>query len=90
MNLGLRAEKRGRIIAGFTWIWLAGSNVVSAYFAFWVFPDIYAKQSEAVVDVYFQTRNPSEGITYYPNTDQFNRRFAHFWKFRRFSDLRCA
>lgn len=87
MNLGLHAENRSKIIAGFTWTWLIGSIVVSAYFSFWLFPKIYAELSEAVVDVYFQTDSPSEGTIYFPNERGYREIYlgrlsdAHFFYF---------
>ncbi len=41
MNLGRWFGSREVVVPLFTWVWLAGSIVVSGYFAFRLFPEIY-------------------------------------------------
>lgn len=57
-----------RKTAIFTWIWLIGSVLVSAYFAFMLFPKIYALRTSALVPIYFQTADDSQHTIYQLNS----------------------
>jgi len=58
----------------FTAVWLVGSLLVSGYFAFVLFPQIYSRRTSALVRLFFQTKAKGE-TTYLPNTP--NWREAH-------------
>jgi len=66
MNLGRWFGSREVVVPLFTWVWLAGSIVVSGYFVFRLFPEIYDARTSSLVDVYFQTKN-SDQVVYLPN-----------------------
>jgi hypothetical protein len=76
MNIACTESHWQRIVAPFTWIWLIGSLITSAYFAFWLFPKVYAERRHAPVQVYFQTKNLSDNSTiYYPNLEVYRKMF---------------
>jgi len=67
-------------IRAFTLIWTLGSVIASAYFAFWLFPEIYAERTSAVVEVEFQsgrqlTSSEEMVLTYYPNQPTFRDKY---------------
>lgn len=75
MNIGLQPAKRDSVIAIFTWVWLVGSVIVSAYFSFSLFPNTYTERSSAIVEVWFQTQSPTGAIVYYPNEKNFRKAY---------------
>jgi hypothetical protein len=62
INLGNWFARREIVVPLFTWIWLVGSIVASAYFAFWLFPEIYENRTSSLVTVWLQTKNGDQVI----------------------------
>jgi hypothetical protein len=53
--------------------------LVSAYFAFWLFPKVYDSRTNSTVRVWFQMKDPSSGsVQYYPNLEAFRRDYLKF------------
>jgi hypothetical protein len=76
MNIGFSESHWQRIVALFTWIWLIGSLITSAYFAFWLFPKVYAERRLSTVQLYFLAKDPSDNSRiYYPNLEVFRKMF---------------
>ena len=76
MNIGFSENRRQKAITFFTWIWLIGSLISSACFAFWLFPRVYAARRTATVQVYFQANDLSDNSTiYYPNLEMYRKEF---------------
>lgn len=77
-----RLTDRSRRVRLFTTVWLIGSVIVSALFAFRVFPAIYEDRTSTVVEIHFQAHVPVDGgrlaQIYYPNTPTFIDRFGQF------------
>ena len=73
MNIMLSKDRRQKTVALFTWIWLTGSLLGSSYFAFWLFPKIYAARTGAVVRLWFQGKTPEGGAVYWPNTEAYRK-----------------
>lgn len=74
MNINFSANSQQRIVTYFTCVWLIGSLIASAYFALWLFPEVYNNRTNATVQVYFQSKTPSNGsVFYWPNTEVFRR-----------------
>jgi hypothetical protein len=74
--MGSPASRCQKIVVLFTRIWLIGSLIVSAYFAFWLFPEVYDRRTSATVQLMFQTKDLSNGsIVYYPNLETFRRQY---------------
>lgn len=67
MNIALRSVKRETAITLFTLTWLAGSIVVSSYFAFSLFPNVYSEKQSAIVEVLFQTKDQTGKTRYWLN-----------------------
>ena len=51
---------------------MVGSLLASAYFAFWLFPSIYASRTTVLAIVYFQA-NESNNTVYWPNLPVFRK-----------------
>jgi len=74
MNINFSAKWQIKIVTFFTVTWLVASLIASAYFAFWLFPDVYANRMNAKVQIWFQTKDPSNGsVVYFPNLEIFRK-----------------
>ncbi len=76
MNIGFPVNQQKKIITLYTWIWLIGSIICSAYFTFWLFPEISSTRSATTVQVYFLAKESSDNsIVYYPNLETYREEF---------------
>jgi hypothetical protein len=79
MNIGFSASRRKRGVTLFTWVWLTGSLIASAYFAFWLFPEIYAARTNSIVQVWFQVKPTADDpYVYYPNQEPWRKQYRNY------------
>jgi hypothetical protein len=85
-------NKHPPIVQAFIWLWLFGSVLVSAYFAFCLFPEIYDLRNGRIVTLYFQTRKGDDTahIIYYPNSSPFRKHYGSVLDKETLYYSRCA